>query len=257
MWVKVLKEFFWLWWDNFSKNIIVSIIGFLANVPTLFFTMGLFLFMRVPFETTPTQEEINLFWIVMSILFGSSIFFPTQIGLLSVAKNFSTGEHRKFFAEFFGGIKRNLSKSILGTLSGAVIYFLGIFAIVFYSVVLGAQSILGIILTVVTFWYMVVFTMFFVILSLYIVFFPSDRIRTAINRSWVITMDNVFVVFLTLLTIVPVFIFAFISAVGMLLFYQGLVNSLLVGMFTVILKKYKIIEEIEDTRTLKDIFKPF
>ncbi len=257
MWVKVLKEFFWLWWDNFSKNIIVSILGFLGNIPTLFFTMGLFLFMRVPFEAIPTQEEINLFWIVIAILFGSSIFFPTQIGLLTVAKNFSSGEHKKFFAEFFDGIKQNLGKSILGTITGAIIYFLGVFAIIFYSTMFGLMSIIGLILTVITFWYLVVFTLFFVVLSLYIVFFPKDSIKTAISRSWVIMMDNVFIVFLTILTIVPIFIFAFISAVGMMLFYQGLVNSLLVGMFVVILRKYKIIDTPEDTRTIKDIFKPF
>ncbi|MCS7298698.1 MAG: hypothetical protein RMJ37_01895 [Spirochaetia bacterium] len=257
MWVKVLKEFFWLWWDNFSKNILVSLLGFFANIPTLFFTMGLFLFMRVPFEATPTQGEINLFWIVISTLFGTSIFFPTQIGLLTVAKNFSSGEHKKFFAEFFAGMKERIGKSLLGTVAGGLIYFFGTFAIVFYSNFFGLTNIFGIILTVITFWYLVTFTLFFVILSLYITFFPKDSIRTAISRSWVIMMDNVFVVFLTVLTIVPIFIFAFISAVGMALFYQGLVNSLLVAMFVVILRKYKIIEDVEDTRTLKDIFKPF
>ncbi|MCX8028781.1 MAG: hypothetical protein N2712_02180 [Brevinematales bacterium] len=257
MWVKVLKEFFWLWWDNFSKNILVSILGFLANIPTLFFTMGLFLFMRVPFETTPSQGEINLFWIAVGVLFGSSIFFPVQIGLLTVAKNFSTGEHKKFFAEFFSGMKERLAKSILGTIIGAVFYFFGIFAIVFYTNFFGITNIIGIILTVITFWYLVVFTMFFVVLSLYITFFPKDSIKTAISRSWIMMMDNVFIVFLTLLTIVPIFIFSFISAVGMILFYQGLINSLLIAMFVVILKKYKIIEDVEDTRTIRDIFKPF
>lgn len=257
MWVKVLKEFFWLWWDNFSKNIIVSILGFLANIPTLFFTMGLFLFMRIPFETTPTQAEVNLFWLVISVLFGSSIFFPTQIGLLVVAKNFSSGEHRKFFAEFFSGIKELIGRSLLGTFAGAFFYFLGAFAIIFYSTFIGLNNILGVILAVITFWYLVVFTMFFVILSLYIVFFPKDSIKTAISRSWVIMMDNVFVVFLTLLMVIPIFVFSFISAVGMMLFYQGLVNSLLVAMFVVILKKYKILEDVQDNRTIKDIFKPF
>ncbi|MEN2997927.1 MAG: hypothetical protein ABDH28_02680 [Brevinematia bacterium] len=257
MWVKVLKEFFWLWWDNFSKNIIVSILGFLGNLPTLFFTMGLFLFMRVPFEATPTQSEINLFWLVIITLFGSSIFFPTQIGLLAVARNFSNGTHKKFFAEFFSGIKENFGKSVSGTLVGALVYFLGVFAIVFYLSFFGTTSIIGIALSVITFWYLVVFTFFFVILSLYVVFFPKDRIRTAISRSWVIMMDNVFIIFLTFLMVVPVFIFSFISAVGMMLFYQGLVNSLLVGMFVTILKKYKVIEDVEDNRTIKDIFKPF
>ncbi len=257
MWVKVLKEFFWLWWDNFSKNIIVSVLGFVGNIPTLFFTMGLFIFVRIPIEPLPKQEEINLFWIVISVLLGSSIFFPTQIGLLTVAKNFSTNTHKKFFAEFFQGIKENLSKSVLGTIAGGLIYFLGTFAMIFYSVFFGTNNILGIILTVLTFWYMVVFTLFFVVLSLYIVFFPKDSIRTSISRSWVIMMDNVFVVFLSVLTIVPIFIFSFISAVGMMLFYQGLVNSLLVAMFVVILRKYKILEDIQDNRTIKDIFRPF
>ncbi|MFN4244538.1 MAG: DUF624 domain-containing protein [Brevinematia bacterium] len=256
MWIRVLKEFFWLWWDNFSKNIIISILGFLTNIPTLFFTMGLFIFARIPIEPPPSPEEINLFWLVMSILFGSSIFFPTQIGLLTVIRNFSTNTHKKLFQEFFQGIKENIGKSILFTIITALVYFLAIFSMIFYSSFFG-NNIIGMILIVITFWYLVVFTLFFVILSLYIVFFPKDNIKTSVNRSWVIMMDNVFIVFLTVLTIVPIFIFSFISAVGMMLFYQGLVNSLLIAMFTVILKKYKILEDIPDNRTIKDLFKPF
>lgn len=257
MWVKVLKEFFWLWWDNLSKNILVSILGFLANLPTLFFTMGLFVFMKVPFDVTPTQSEVNSFWLVISVLFGTSIFFPVQLGLLYVVKNFSMGEHKKFFAEFFEGMKMTISKSFLGMLFSALLYLLGVFAIIFYSTVFGLTSVIGIILSVITFWYLVVFTLFLVVLSLYIVFFPKDSLRTSIQRSWIIAMDNIIVVFLTSFTVVPIFIFSFVSAIGMLLLYQGLVNSLLVAMFVVILRKYKVIEEVEDNRTIRDVFRPF
>ncbi|MGC8964493.1 MAG: hypothetical protein ACP5KI_03910 [Brevinematia bacterium] len=257
MWVKVLKEFFWLWWDNLSKNILVSILGFLANLPTLFFTMGLFVFMKIPFDVTPTQSEINLFWMVMSVLFGLSIFFPVQLGLLYVVKNFSLGGHKKFFSEFFEGVKLTIGRSLITMLLSAFLYFVGVFAIIFYSTFFGLTNIIGVVLSVITFWYLVIFTLFFVVLSLYIVFFPKDSLKTSIQRSWIIMMDNIIIVFLTSFTVVPIFIFSFVSAIGMILLYQGLVNSLLVAMFVVILRKYKVVEDIEDTRTIRDVFRPF
>ncbi|MGB9621914.1 MAG: hypothetical protein ACPL4C_05735 [Brevinematia bacterium] len=257
MWVKVLKEFFWLWWDNLSKNILVSILGFLANLPTLFFTMGLFVFMKIPFDVTPTQSEINLFWMVMSVLFGLSIFFPVQLGLLYVVKNFSLGGHKKFFSEFFEGVKLTIGRSLITMLLSAFLYFVGVFAIIFYSTFFSLTNIIGVVLSVITFWYLVIFTLFFVVLSLYIVFFPKDSLKTSIQRSWIIMMDNIIIVFLTSFTVVPIFIFSFVSAIGMILLYQGLVNSLLVAMFVVILRKYKVVEDIEDTRTIRDVFRPF
>jgi len=257
MWVKVLKESFWLWWDNLSKNILVSIMGFLVNIPTLAIVMGLFIFMRIPFEATPTYEELSYFWLVISVLFGMSMFFPSQIALLGVAKRFATGEHKKFFAEFFEELKLTWKKSLIGTFVAPVIMFLGVFAIIFYLGFFGADSIIGIVLSVITFWYLVVIILFLVVLSIYIAFFPNDPLKISIKRSWAIMMDNVFVVFLTVMMVVPIFIFNFVSAIGMLVLYQGTVNSLLVGMFVVILKKYKVIEDDEDNRTIKDIFKPF
>jgi len=257
MWVKILKDSFWLWWDNLSKNIFVSIIGFLVNIPTLAIVMGLFVFMKIPFDISPTPEEINYFWIIMSILFGMSIFFPSQIALLGVTKRFATGEHRKFFAEFFEELKLTWKKSIVGVFGASFVMFLGVFAIIFYLNFFGLKSIIGIVLAVITFWYLVVIVLFLVVLSLYIPFFPKDPLKVAIKRSWVITMDNIMVVFLTVSTIIPIFVFNFVSAIGMLLLYQGLVNSLLVAMFIAILRKYKVIEDVEDNRTIKDIFKPF
>ena len=257
MWAKVLKEFFWLWWDNLSKNILVSIMGFLVNIPTLAIVMGLFIFMRVPFEVAPTYEELSYFWLIMAVLFGMSMFFPSQIALLGVVKRFATGGHKKFFAEFFEELKLTWKKSLLGTLVAPIVMFLGVFAIIFYISFFGADNIIGIVLAVITFWYLVVIVLFFVVLSVYIPFFPNDPLRVSIKRSWTIMMDNVFVVFLTVMMIVPIFVFNFVSAIGMLLLYQGLVNSLLVAMFVVILKKYKVIEDVEDNRTIRDIFRPF
>ncbi|MGC8871186.1 MAG: hypothetical protein ACP5PT_08890, partial [Brevinematia bacterium] len=132
-----------------------------------------------------------------------------------------------------------------------------VFAIIFYSTFFSLTNIIGVVLSVITFWYLVIFTLFFVVLSLYIVFFPKDSLKTSIQRSWIIMMDNIIIVFLTSFTVVPIFIFSFVSAIGMILLYQGLVNSLLVAMFVVILRKYKVVEDIEDTRTIRDVFRPF
>ncbi len=257
MWPKVLKTFFWSWWDNFSKNILVSAISFIFNFPLLAFTLGLFVFMRVPTEIPPTSSELTLFWIVISSLFGMSMFFPTQLSLLGMSKRFAMEENKRFFPELWEEIKTHFLRGILASIVVGMFYALGVFAIGFYSIFFGLPSIIGIILSVITFWYLIVFSFFFIILSLYFVFFPKDSIKTAIQRSWVIMMDNIMTIFMTVLMIIPIFLICFISAIGMFLFYQGVVNALLVAMFIEILRKYKVIENVEDTRTIKDIFKPF
>lgn len=255
---KILGKAFWLWWDNLSRLVLISFFSYLVNIPFLFVIFTLY--SRVLF----TAQPVDLVWAVIILLTvaGFSMFFPLITPIYWIVKKFEEGEYKKFFSDYWEGLKKLFWKSLALSTITALIWGLGSYAIFFYIQVRFLPEVLRWSLAIFSFWFLLTYTFMLIYLYPVMVYFPEESVFSWYKRAFLLYADNTFTTIAVWLTLIPIFIIAFVFIPVMPFMYGGFVSCLFISTYKVILRKYrpelaKEEEEKEKKRSIMDIFQPW
>lgn len=225
------KKAFFDGWDNFLSMVIHNMLYLALLILTL--TGISFL------------GENNLAFYIILLLFF--FFFSILMGgTAEVTKNYSN-YISETWRPFFKGIKRNIKHSLVFFFLTIILIFLAFFTIPFYASISG---ILGILLSVIMFWVLVIILFslpyYFPLMTL----MPGDGPFKTLKKCFLVSSDNLGATLYLILHFVVDVVFSVLT-VGLISGVTGIMLSNQ-DMMKLIMKKYDYLEENPD-KTRKDI----